>query len=140
MGEKPEQPLNEEEIAKLRALVLERAKQLSEEDLLRLLKQEQSAERRLSSLGSTLPRLANHVRLGFSMVKDYVQGNYRKLPWWSVASVAAALGYFLAPVDLIPDFIPGLGYLDDAAVFALVLSGIREDLKKYAEAKGLSLE
>lgn len=136
----PEQPLNEEELAKLRALVLERAKQLSEDDLRALLNREQGAEKRLSSIGSALPRLASHVRLSFSMIKDYVQGNYRQLPWWSVASVAAALGYFLAPIDLIPDFIPGLGYLDDAAVFALVLSGIREDLKKYAEAKGLRLD
>jgi uncharacterized membrane protein YkvA (DUF1232 family) len=136
----PEEPLNEEEIAKLRALVLERAKHLSEDDLRGLLEKEQSVEKRLSSLSNSLPRLASHVRIAFSMIKDYVQGSYRKLPWWSVASVAAALGYFLAPVDLIPDFIPGLGYLDDAAVFALVLSGIREDLKKYAEAKGLRLE
>jgi uncharacterized membrane protein YkvA (DUF1232 family) len=140
MGEKPQQPLNDDEIAKLRELVLERAKQLDEDDLRALLSQEQNAERRLSSLSSALPRLASHVRLSFSMIKDYVQGNYRKLPWWSVASVAAALGYFLAPIDAIPDFIPVLGYLDDAAVFALVLSGIREDLKKYAEAKGLRLE
>jgi uncharacterized membrane protein YkvA (DUF1232 family) len=136
----PQEPLNEEEIAKLRALVLERAKHMDENDLRALLDKEQSVEKRISSLSTSLPRLANHARLGFSMVKDYVQGNYRKLPWWSVASVAAALGYFLAPIDLIPDFIPGLGYLDDAAVFALVLSGIREDLKKYAEAKGLRLE
>jgi uncharacterized membrane protein YkvA (DUF1232 family) len=135
-----QEPLNEEEIAKLRELVLERAKHLSEDDLRTLLDQEQSAERRLSALSSSLPRLANHVRIAFSMIKDYVQGNYRKLPWWSVASVAAALGYFLAPIDAIPDFIPVLGYLDDAAVFALVLGGIREDLKKYAEAKGLRLE
>ena len=135
-----QEPLNEEEIAKLRELVLERAKHLSEDDLRALLDKEQSAERRLSALSNSLPRLANHVRIGFSMIKDYVQGNYRKLPWWSVASVAAALGYFLAPIDAIPDFIPVLGYLDDAAVFALVLSGIREDLKKYAEAKGLRLE
>ncbi|HEX6242056.1 MAG TPA: YkvA family protein [Polyangiales bacterium] len=140
MADQPQQPLNDDEIAKLRSLVLERAKQLGEDDLRALLNQEQSAEKRLSSLSGALPRLASHVRLSFSMIKDYLQGNYRKLPWWSVASVAAALGYFLAPVDLIPDFIPGLGYLDDAAVFALVLSGIREDLKKYAEAKGLRLE
>jgi uncharacterized membrane protein YkvA (DUF1232 family) len=136
----PQEPLNEEEIAKLRTLVLERAKQLDENDLRTLLDKEQSVEKRISSLSAALPRLASHARISFSMVKDYVQGNYRQLPWWSVASVAAALGYFLAPIDLIPDFIPVIGYLDDAAVFALVLSGIREDLKKYAEAKGLHLE
>jgi uncharacterized membrane protein YkvA (DUF1232 family) len=134
------EPLSEEEIAKLRELVRERAKHMNEDDLRMLLDKEQSAERRLSSLNASLPRLVTHVRLGFSLVKDYVQGNYRKLPFWSVASVAAALGYFLAPADLIPDFIPVIGYLDDAAVLALVLSGIREDLKKYADTKGIRLE
>jgi uncharacterized membrane protein YkvA (DUF1232 family) len=134
------EPLSEEEIAKLRELVRERAKHMNEDDLRTLLDKEQSAEKRLSSLNASLPRMVTHVRLGFGLVKDYVQGNYRKLPFWSVASVAAALGYFLAPTDLIPDFIPGIGYLDDAAVLALVLSGIREDLKKYADAKGIRLE
>jgi uncharacterized membrane protein YkvA (DUF1232 family) len=134
------EPLSEEEIAKLRELVRERAKHISEDDLRALLDKEQKAEKRLSSLDASLPRLVTHVRLGFGLVKDYVQGNYRKLPFWSVASVAAALGYFLAPTDLIPDFIPVIGYLDDAAVLALVLSGIREDLKKYAETKGIALE
>lgn len=136
----PEQPLNDAEIAKLRALVLERAQHMDETDLRALLDKEQSAEKRLSALSSALPRLASQVRLGFGMIRDYVTGNYRQLPWWSVASVGAALGYFLAPIDLIPDFIPGIGYLDDAAVLALVWSGIREDIKKYAEAKGLRLE
>jgi uncharacterized membrane protein YkvA (DUF1232 family) len=134
------EPLSEQEIAKLRELVRERAMHVSEDDLRALLEKEQKVEKRLSSLNASLPRMAMHVRLGFGLIKDYVQGNYRKLPFWSVASVAAALGYFLAPTDLIPDFIPGIGYLDDAAVLALVLSGIREDLKKYAEAKGIRLE
>ncbi len=136
----PNEPLSDEEIAKLRELVRERASHMSEDDLRALLDKEQKAEKRLSSLGASLPGLVTHVRLGFSLVKDYVQGNYRKLPFWSVASVAAALGYFLAPTDLIPDFIPVLGYVDDAAVLALVLSGIREDLRKYAEVKGIRLE
>jgi uncharacterized membrane protein YkvA (DUF1232 family) len=136
----PDEPLNDAEIAKLRTLVLERAKHMDEATLRSLLNQEQSAEKRVSALASALPRLASQVRLGFGMIRDYVTGNYRELPWWSVASVAAALGYFLAPIDLIPDFIPGIGYLDDAAVLALVWNGIREDIKKYAEAKGLRLE
>ena len=136
----PNEPLSEEEIQKLREIVLERAKHLSEDDLRKLLEKEQKAEKRLSSLNESLPRLATHVRLAFGLIKDYLQGNYRKLPFWSVASLAAALGYFLAPTDLIPDFIPVIGYLDDAAVFALVISGIREDLKKYAETKGIRLE
>lgn len=132
--------LTEEEIGKLRKLLSERAQQIDEQDLRALLAKEEGAERRLSTLSNALPRLASQVRLGFSLIKDYFQGNYRKLPWWSVASVAAGLGYFLTPTDLIPDFLPVIGYVDDAAVLALVMAGIREDLKKYAETKGIPLE
>ena len=142
MEPSPEDPrsLTEDEIDKLRKLLSERAQHISEQDLRTLLSKEEGAEKRLSALSSTLPRLVSQVRLSFSLVRDYFQGNYRKLPWWSVASVAAGLGYFLTPTDVIPDFLPLIGYVDDAAVLALIMAGLREDLKKYAEAKGISLE
>jgi uncharacterized membrane protein YkvA (DUF1232 family) len=132
--------LTEDEIDRLRKLLSERAQHFSEEELRSLLSKEASAEKRLTALADTLPRLVKQVRLGFSLLRDYFQGTYRKLPWWSVASVAAGLGYFLTPTDLIPDFLPIVGYIDDAAVLALVMAGVREDLKKYAEAKGIPLE
>ena len=134
------EPLSDQEIEKLRALLRERAEHVSEQDLRALLEKQQRAERQLSVLSASLPRLASNVRLGFGLIKDYVQGNYRKLPWWSVASVAAALGYFVTPTDMLPDFLPGIGYLDDATILTLVMAGIREDVKKYAEAKGIRLE
>jgi uncharacterized membrane protein YkvA (DUF1232 family) len=142
MEESPEdkRSLTEEEIGKLRKLLTERAQRIDEQDLRALLAKEEGAEKKLSTLADALPRMVSQVRLGFSLIKDYFQGNYRKLPWWSVASVAAGLGYFLTPTDLIPDFLPVIGYIDDAAVLALVMAGIREDLKKYAEAKGIPLE
>jgi uncharacterized membrane protein YkvA (DUF1232 family) len=45
----------------------------------------------------------------------------------------AAVIYFLNPLDLIPDFIPGIGYLDDATVIAFVFSSIRKDLLKFLD-------
>lgn len=142
MESKPEDKpaLSEEEIGKLRKLLAERAQQIDEQDLRVLLSKQEGAEKKLSTLSDALPRMVTQVRLGFSLIRDYFQGNYRKLPWWSVASVAAGLGYFLTPTDLIPDFLPVIGYIDDAAVLALVMAGIREDLKRYAEAKGIPLE
>ena len=41
----------------------------------------------------------------------------------------AALAYFVLPVDAVPDFIAGLGYTDDAAVFAALMSVIGKNLK-----------
>ena len=43
-----------------------------------------------------------------------------KTPAWAKSVLVGALGYFILPVDLIPDFIPVLGYLDDV----LLLPGL----------------
>ena len=42
------------------------------------------------------------------------------VPLWVKVSIAAALGYFVSPIDAIPDFLPG-GYVDDLAVMTLLL-------------------
>ena len=49
-----------------------------------------------------------------------------EVPWYAKACAACVVGYALSPIDLIPDFIPVLGYLDDLIVVPL---GIRLTLK-----------
>ena len=39
-----------------------------------------------------------------------------RVPWYAKASAAAVVAYALSPIDLIPDFIPVLGYLDDLVI------------------------
>ena len=59
------------------------------------------------------------------------------------AAVYAPLGYFISPVDVIPDITPFLGYTDDAAVIALALAVaqlyINDDVKRKAREKLVSL-
>ena len=53
----------------------------------------------------------------------------------------AALAYFVLPIDAIPDFIVGLGYTDDAAVFAALLAVLGRNLKpKHKEAAQRDIE
>jgi uncharacterized membrane protein YkvA (DUF1232 family) len=47
----------------------------------------------------------------------------------------AALAYFVAPIDVIPDFIAGLGYTDDAAVLAAVIALVARHMKPSHHAR-----
>ena len=71
------------------------------------------------------------VKTFFLMVKDYAAGNYREVPFATIAAIVGALAYVLSPIDVIPDFIPVLGYLDDAAVLALCLKLVKVDVEDY---------
>lgn len=54
------------------------------------------------------------------------------------ALIIGALGYFILPVDLVPDFIIGLGYGDDAAALLAVvkmLENLNDDIKAQAKNK-----
>ena len=51
--------------------------------------------------------------------------------------IIAALIYFFSPVDLIPDCIPGIGLLDDAAVIGIAIKAVDNDLQAYREWKGM---
>ncbi len=83
-----------------------------------------------------LRKLWNDFTTLFSMIKDYVKGNYRHIPWWSVSAIAFSLLYTLSPVDLIPDVIPGIGLTDDAALISLCVMMVREDIHAYQAWKG----
>jgi uncharacterized membrane protein YkvA (DUF1232 family) len=47
-----------------------------------------------------------------------------RVVWWRKALLAGAIVYLVTPIDLVPDFIPVAGQLDDAIVVALVLRSV----------------
>ena len=67
-----------------------------------------------------------------------------RVPWYAKAVAACVAAYALSPIDLIPDFIPVLGYLDDLVVLPLgillavklVPREIMADLRAKAEGRG----
>lgn len=67
------------------------------------------------------------------LVAAWSRGEYRPVPWKSLVLALAGILYFLNPLDLSPDMIPGIGFLDDAGILALVVNSIRNDLRRYLE-------
>ena len=65
-----------------------------------------------------------------------------RTPWWVKALAALVAAYALSPIDLVPDFIPVLGYLDDVVLLPgliwltvrLMPAALREDCRAHAEA------
>ena len=80
-------------------------------------------------------KFISDLKILFSVVQDYVKGDYREIPWLTIAAIVFALLYVLSPIDLIPDFIPVIGLVDDALVIAACLAMVEQDLNKYVEWK-----
>src|SRR2546428_1466835 len=55
------------------------------------------------------------------VIAVYLAARDPRVPWYVKALALAVAGYALSPIDLIPDFIPVIGYLDD---FIIVPAGI----------------
>ncbi len=75
------------------------------------------------------------------LVRCYINGTYRRIPYKMIIMALGALLYVLSPIDLIPDMIPVIGYVDDVAVIMFVLNkGVNKELKKFREWKGMELK
>lgn len=88
-------------------------------------------------LGKVLSEIENML----SLITDYIYKEYTDVPKGSIISSIACLIYVLSPIDLIPDFVPIAGYLDDVAVITLVLDlGLSKDLKDYRNWKKAKID
>jgi curved DNA-binding protein CbpA len=71
-----------------------------------------------------------NVRVLYALFKDSVNGKY-ELPPASVAMIGGGLLYFILPADLIPDFIPVIGYLDDMAVLTTIMNSLSKEIGEH---------
>lgn len=81
--------------------------------------------------GSQLSKYIDEAMLLLGIVKDYWNGSYRQIPYFSLAAIVVTLLYVVNPFDLIPDFIPVIGQVDDLMVFGVCLLLVTHDLHEY---------
>jgi len=65
------------------------------------------------------------------LIRAYVQGKYRRVPWPTIVTVTAAIVYFVTPIDVIPDFLAGLGLLDDAVILGWTIKCAKASLDEF---------
>lgn len=85
--------------------------------------------------GSGLKKYAEMGKIMFGMLQDYKKGKFRQVPWFTIGAIGFALLYIFNPLDMVPDFIPGIGYVDDFAIFTIVIRFIETDLHSYLDWK-----
>ena len=125
--------LHEDDLKHFRLIMLEARKsaaRLSSEDIVA------GARDVLSEVQASTDKVPTFIRerLGYleSMIEMLLDHEWR-LPEKESTRVLNALAYFCEPEDLIPDHIPGLGFLDDAIMIELVVRELRHEIDAYKD-------
>ena len=71
------------------------------------------------------------VKVFIRMIKAYARGEYRAIPWKMVVMLVAGLVYFVMPLDILPDFIPVTGFLDDITVIIWIFNNFKKEIDAF---------
>lgn len=66
-----------------------------------------------------------------SLIKSFIKKEYREVPKGTIIAVISAVIYVVNPFDIVPDFLPGIGTIDDNAVIGVCMNLVGKDIEKY---------
>ena len=79
-----------------------------------------------------LSRIRKQLILLWSYLKAVISGEYTNYSAWAFVKATAALLYVVSPFDLIPDFFPWVGWVDDVLVIGYVCNLLMNELDAFA--------
>ena len=106
------------------------------DDIKKIIKEDRIGEtlQRLEEKLKSLPNVGeqlSHIAVFASLLNSYVKKEYTKIPIGTLTAIISAILYVISPIDIITDIIPGLGYLDDAAVVLACFCLVESDIQEY---------
>lgn len=125
--------------AQAKAVLGEYADKVGADDVNNVLGKEDEIKKLFKRV-KVLAKYLNDLCEVFELLRDRVTGTYKETPWRTIAALTGALIYVLSPIDLLLDFIPGIGFFDDALVIGLAIKLAQPDLEKYREWKATCKE
>ncbi len=70
------------------------------------------------------------------MLRAVTNGSYR-ISLWAKVTAPICLAYIVFPFDLVPDYIPLLGWLDDSVVLILLMNTLRKETERFIRHKAM---
>ena len=70
-----------------------------------------------------------------SLVRSYINKEYTNISKENITIIISALLYLVAPIDVIPDSVPGIGYSDDIGIIKFALKLVNNNLDEYIKNK-----
>lgn len=83
----------------------------------------------------SLTEVWDKLQLFLELVKAWSKGEYRDISKKTIVMIVATVIYFVSPIDLIPDFLVGLGIFDDVAVIGFTAKQISKELERFKSWK-----
>lgn len=80
---------------------------------------------------SSLKKVWHQLNMLISLLKDYLSGDYPYVSKRHILIIMAGLIYFILPLDFSPDYIPGIGYIDDAFVLSVIARQLISVTEEY---------
>jgi uncharacterized membrane protein YkvA (DUF1232 family) len=107
-------------------------------DVTALVARSSIVHRRLVGERAVHPELARRGSVALALLTDHASGACPQIPYQTISLLASALLYYLAPMDVIPDFIPRIGTVDDALVLEIAWRLAAPGIQRYTDWKELS--
>ncbi|GAB3013757.1 DUF1232 domain-containing protein [Cyclobacterium sediminis] len=119
---------------KVKAIYLNRAEHIAgtEKKLKALLIKVNQKWQELSQ-NPTFAQVKFQIEIFIRMIKAHLSKKYAGLSNRSLGLIVLGLFYFALPTDLVPDFIPFVGYVDDITVLLAVFKSIQSDIEKFLD-------
>jgi len=122
----------------IRAILTELSTTLAPADVHEVMKHEVDLREQAGALmAEGLPLFSHQLLLALDCLRDHLNGQCPQIPYHTITLMAGAVYYFAERVDVVPDFLPRIGHLDDAVVMALAFETADAGLRRYCSWKGI---
>ena len=123
----------------VRAYLLDHASRIAPADVDSLVARAADVREKTGSERGRHPLFYRQLTVALRLLADHASGRCAQIPYHTVCLLAAALYYWLEPLDAIPDFVPVAGTSDDALVLELACELGAAGLDRYCTFTGIPL-